>query len=245
MTGPRTKAFSTATAIAALFAIGPATADIVIDGTNPLAWSAGPPFKSSSPHSTIGNVTLSSNTGTVNLNETFDAPTTPVSVLSLARDGIGVDDDEITGAMLTGGEVLKVTFDNPGTVTNLFFLDLYTSGDGKAEEITTSFFDSSDFLITLVSSQAPAANTLSGYANGGYLAVAVNVPNVKYFQLAMTNRLSGSSADDGSNDAAWAGATVQETGAAPQVAPVPIPAAVWLFGSALLGIAGIGYRRSV
>ena len=27
--------------------------------------------------------------------------------------------------------------------------------------------------------------------------------------------------------------------------PVPIPAAVWLFGSALVGVAGVGYRRKV
>jgi hypothetical protein len=29
-----------------------------------------------------------------------------------------------------------------------------------------------------------------------------------------------------------------------RVSPVPLPAAVWLFGSALLGIAGVGYRRN-
>jgi hypothetical protein len=241
MNALRLTAASAATAIAAFFAIGPATADIVIDGTDPLAWSAGPPFKSSSPYPTIGTVTVTS-TGTVNLNESFDGPTM-TSVLSLVRDGIGIGDDEITGAMLTGGETLTVMFENPGTVIDLFFLDLYTSGRDKAEEITASFFDMTSSLLTTVSSQAPAANTLAGYANGGYLAVSVNVPNVKYFQLSMTNSLAGSSSDDGSNDAAWAGATVLEAGAGPTV--VPIPAAVWLFGSALVGIAGIGYRRSV
>jgi hypothetical protein len=245
MTASRKSRVSAATAVAVLFAMGPATADIVIDGTDPSAWSAGPPFKSTLAYPTIGNVTLTSNMGTVNLNENFDGPTRPSSALSLSCDGIGVDDDEITGAVLTGGEVLEVGFENPGKVTNLFFLDLYTSGDGNAEEITASFFDTSDALIALVSSQAPMTNTLSSYANGGYLAVAVNVDNVKYFRLSMTTRRSGSGADDMSNDAAWAGATVEPAGASPEVVPMPIPAAVWLFGSALLGIAGIGYRRSV
>ena len=232
MNAHKTTIASVALATVGLFVAGTATANIVIDGTNPSAWTSGPPFQSSAPYSIVGTVTLTSNVGTVNINQNFDGSPKPASVLSLLRDGIGISDDEISGAMLTGGETLTVTFENPGTVKEIFYLDLYTHA--APEEITASFFDSSNALIKSVSSQAPAANDLSTSANGGYLAVAVNAANVKYFNLSMTNNLSASSSDDGSNDAAWAGATV-----------VPIPAAVWLFGSALLGIAGIGYRRTV
>lgn len=35
----------------------------------------------------------------------------------------------------------------------------------------------------------------------------------------------------------------QTRGVYPNISAVPIPAAVWLFGSALIGMAGVGYRR--
>ena len=226
MNARKTTVASVALATVGLIAAWPASANIVIDGTNPNAWTSGPSFRSSAPYSIVGTVTLTSNGGTVNLNQGFDGNAKSASVLSLLRDGIGISDDEITE-----GEMLTVTFANPGTVKEIFYLDLYTHNG--AEEITATFFDSSNAVIKSISSQSPAANTLSTSAHGGYLAVAVNAPNVKYFELSMTNNRLGSGSDDGSNDAAWAGATV-----------VPIPAAVWLFGSALLGIAGIGYRRT-
>ena len=135
------------------------------------------------------------------MNQGFDGNPKSVSVLSLLRDGIGISDDEITE-----GETLTVTFANPGTVKEIFYLDLYAHNG--AEEITATFFDTSNAVIKSISSRSPAANTLSASAYGGYLAVAVNAPNVKYFELSMTKSRLGSGSDDGSNDAAWAGATV-------------------------------------
>jgi hypothetical protein len=44
------------------------------------------------------------------------------------------------------------------------------------------------------------------------------------------------------------GADIDAVGAissAPPVNPVPVPAAVWLFGSALLGLAGAARRRKL
>ncbi len=47
----------------------------------------------------------------------------------------------------------------------------------------------------------------------------------------------------GTVGASYAG-TISALGNAPDISPVPIPAAAWLFGSALLGLAGIARRRN-
>lgn len=75
-------------------------------------------------------------------------------------------------------------------------------------------------------------NPLSlGFGNGGLLSIALSNEtfNKGYFW--------------GLSKGEKHGASVEMT-ATYEMAPVPLPTAAWLFGSALLGMAGISYRRS-
>ena len=218
-------------AVAGMLSANVVNAENVIDATQPTEWDTST-WQSTVSYTGVGKASLTSNTGNINFDETFDGSPKPVSVLDLVRDGIGITNDEVSGAMLTGGQTLTVSFENPGTVLEVFFLDLYvgTAGqfDGQKEEASVSFYKQDNTLIQQLSIQGVETSP----TNGGYAVLAANVQDVAYFTMEMTNLLSGSSSDDGTNDAAWAGATV-----------VPIPAAAWLFGSALVGMAGIGYRK--
>ncbi|WP_295403597.1 VPLPA-CTERM sorting domain-containing protein [uncultured Thiocystis sp.] len=67
------------------------------------------------------------------------------------------------------------------------------------------------------------------FGSGGLLSITLNDAdfNKGYYKL-----------NPGRNNGATISATFTYS-----AAPVPLPAAVWLFGSALFGVAGIGYRR--
>jgi hypothetical protein len=219
-----------------LVAAGAVHADELIDLTDDV-WgtpntTANGPLTIADYTTLTGDVTLIASPNPLNF-QGYDGPAGGPAGATLGNafelDGIGVVDDEVSGT----SQSLVVEFENAATVTGLAFLDLYKTGsppasgsDGGAEIMTVQFYLNGVFVTTL---DATAIDANPPSSNGGYLQVtglSIYADELRFFMSANTGR------DDGTADAAVAGITV-----------VPIPAAAWLFGSALLGIAGIGYRR--
>jgi hypothetical protein len=137
-------------------------------------------------------------------------------------DGIGVNDDEVNGdeqlIVDFGGQLLFV---DGGS-----FLDLFAAANGDQEEISLKFF--------VGGLEVGSPETFFGEsvfpADGGWYSrtftpVAADEVRVVFI---------GGNDNVGVGDAALAALRVQV---------VPIPAAAWLFGSALVGMVGMGRRK--
>lgn len=220
--------------VAGIFAASSASAEL-IDFTDDDTW--GP--ETSASYGLTGTVTVSG-TNTISFTN-YDGPNpSPTgsgvpSEMDFELDGLGIIDsigssDEVTGFT----EKLTVAFDNAVTVTEVYFLDLYydpNPGESQGNGIETIQVDyylgntlQGSAVFTAADANPPSAD--GGWLTGLMPANAV-ADELRFFMAA------NSGLDDGNADAAVAGMTV-----------VPIPAAAWLFGSALAGMAGIGYRRS-
>lgn len=189
----------------------------------------------------VGNTTVSATGGIVNFVAATptDPANMPSNTLALDYDGAGVrqsgnQDDEVT---LNGTESLIVSFQNAATVTSVEFLDLFAqgtpaiSGSTGAESIDVVFYLNGSIVGTeTFIGTDPNPFNASTPGQNGYLFGALDIP-IRADKLVFKMN-ANSLRDDATADAAVAAITV-----------VPIPAAAWLFGSALLGIAGIGYRR--
>ena len=132
-------------------------------------------------------------------------------------DGIGINNDEITM-----GQVLNLVFDTSVYITSIEFLDLYVGNGTERATVTIGGG-------TPVHEIATASSGDGGYANLGLLALVEAGQNVVFSASFLPNLR-----DDGDNDYALAAITVSA---------VPIPAAVWLFGTALIGLIGFNKRR--
>ena len=155
------------------------------------------------------------------------------AVLNCSGDGAGISDDEVSSATTTSGEVLKLTFNAPIQVTGLYFLDLYTSDlDSTDREQARVGTDGTNFplVFTASLSETPASDS-------GFLAATGIVPIVlgageSIFFTAFS--VPGFNDDLGVNDFALAGVVVEA---------IPIPPALFLFGTALVGTGFLARRR--
>ena len=235
MNALRTTVAAVAFATAGVFAAGAANADSLIDLTDDI-WGA--PGTTSGVPVTVGGVTLTAVPAPL-VFQKFDAPVKPPVTstfpLEFSLDGIGVVDDEVSLTTPTV-QLLKVKLPSTLTVTGLAFLDLFFDGDltdnvgdGGAETIRAEFriggAATGNFYDAVAAQPNPPANSDGGYFEVSGLNFAAD--EIWFYMAPNTGR------DDAIADAAVAGITV-----------VPLPAAVWLFGSALMGIAGLGYRRN-
>ena len=189
----------------------------------------------------FGTVTVSASNGTPNfvpMTGTESAAMPAGTGLALNYDGVGVNDDELT--LIPGNnEFLNVVFANPVQVNRLDFLDLFAVGSPAnpgatgPETIMATFCASAAGLCTgsdLVAQMFFTGTAPNPPGSNGYFTETFN-PVLA--QRLIFNIPTNSLRDDLTADAAVAAIGV-----------VPIPAAAWLFGSALLSVAGIGYRRN-
>ena len=137
--------------------------------------------------------------------------------LACVKDGIGIGDDEVT----TGDtEWLTMTFGAPVTIQSLFFLDMF--GDESASAI---FKDAGGSSLGSITANA------SGGGGSGFLRYEVGSLGASVSSILLT---AGPLNDNsGKADFAFAGLKVA----------TPLPAAAWLFGSALLGFVAYSRRR--
>ncbi len=141
-------------------------------------------------------------------------------------DGAGIGNDEITE-----GQTMSLMFDTAVRINSLEFLDLYDNrGNNMGREQATVSINGT--VIDTV--DAIGSNGDGGYAqlNLGGLILGLG----EKIELTAAFDISGIFRDDGTNDYAFAAATVSA---------VPVPAAFWLFGTALIGFIGISRRTKV
>jgi hypothetical protein len=143
-------------------------------------------------------------------------------------DGIGIGDDEISWSNSGGfSELLTVEFDTAQTITEISFLDLFDEGTGR-ESAYWRFNAGSEVGNALQTLEAPLAN-LSWPATNGFAATSgLSVGGV----TSITFLVSCPQGNCAANDYSLAG-----------INAVPIPAAAWLFGSALIGLVGVKRRQ--
>jgi len=171
--------------------------------------------------------------GSVNFNETrvdgdgsFCQSSGP---LKCDNDGAGIGNDEITGLSDVSGQILKLEFDTVVYISNFDFLDLYLNRDSEkgGEQVRISIDGIADPFIV----NATGSSGDGGYARLDLLAlggaILGQVIEFTAYQGALLQ-------DDRNNDYAFAAITISA---------VPVPAAAWLFGTALIGLAGFSKRR--
>ena len=172
---------------------------------------------------------LTSSNGAINFNENYDgnnpsAWCQDAGTLACDKDGIGIDNDEITGE---NAQTLSLMFEVPVFIHSLEFLDLYDNRlNDKGREQATVNIDGTVYLVN-----ANGTSGEGGYARLDLLSLGNPIQNI----LFSANPLA-QLRDDSTNDYALAAASVSA---------VPIPAAVWLFGTALIGLVGFSKRRKL
>ncbi len=147
-----------------------------------------------------------------------------LSGLTCDFDGIGIKDDETTGAI----EQIIITFSDVVELTSAYFLDLFAGEQASVSNgLETIYINSSNANSIGYQQSSTDSNIFEGLGLGGtqFIFSALNLYG-----------------DDGTNDYALAGLDVNY---APGNPDVPLPAAFWLFGSALLGFMGFSRKKSV
>ena len=177
--------------------------------------------------------TLTSTDGLVNFNESYDGSTdtgcqSGGGPLACDTDGAGIGNDEITGLSVNSGQVLSLVFDTQVRISSLDFLDLYLNPDpqkgGEQARITVDG-------ATLYTVNATGTSGDGGYANLDLLSMGGPIVGQT---IEFTAFLGASIQDDRDNDYAFAAA---------EISAIPVPAAIWLFGTAIVGLIGFGKRK--
>lgn len=201
----------------------------LIDFTNETPWK-GADNKTSF---ISGNVTVQTPFGRMTFNDGGNEPVgcndgSNALSLNLAcdGDGLGVVDDEISG---TAQQQIIVEFaGSNGVAQQLIFLDLFTEGPQSEQAEFVIVYDSA-------SNDTYAGNVNLGTdfgltENPGGIWV-VDLLGLGVRTTGIEKIIFDAQDDDGLSDVALAGIVT------------PLPAAVWLFGSALLGLAGFSRAR--
>jgi hypothetical protein len=156
--------------------------------------------------------------GTINFTELgVVGNTCPSGVLACDQDGLGIDNDEITG--LAVGEKLVIDFGSAIPITQIYLLDLFQgieNDDSTREEAR-------------INGVTYYAEALKGGGNSGLKVINFLVPLVTN-KLTFTARQFA--ADDNTNDYAIAA-----------ISTVPLPASALLLLGALGGLGVVGRRR--
>ena len=158
---------------------------------------------------TIGNATLTANTGYLTFNANDNAGCIagqPINGLTCDGDGIGIYNDEISEG---GSQQVTVSFNEAVNISNIFLLDLFSSEQTGEIAIIDGIEYFGDNLLA------------GGFYATGYTGQGIT-------SLTFSGNL------DSFSDYAVAGI---------EVSAVPLPGAVVLFGTALLGFFGVGASR--
>ena len=186
----------------------------LIDFTDTSVWVDG----SSTTVVNGATVSLSSTGGKITQNGQAPGPVGPLLGLS---DGLGIGDDEISFGRVPV-ESITVTFSKPVRVSGLFFLDLFQSRTGQ---------DLEDAIATFSGGQVVTTDAIVTPSDG--VGFASN-----FFSSIVTTSVTFTAApgNDGLGRADYALAGIE-------IQPIPLPASVALFGSALFGM-GLLARRN-
>ena len=203
----------------ALSTLAPLSLGATLDFTDTAIWGGAngtTPFQATDDGITA---TLSSIGGNMTTNATGDQAGCAASGTSLAcgGDGIGIVNDEVSGG---GTQSLTLSFESTVNVNSISFLDLFQ--ENPTETVT---------LLVMFAGGGSSSYTASspGGSPGGFLEWTAGST------LVGVDSIVFSAGDLSSNDFALA---------AVNVSAVPLPAAAWLFGSALLGLVTVARRKT-
>ncbi len=141
-------------------------------------------------------------------------------------DGIGIRDDEISYLGNDLFEVLTIYFAGPVAISEVSFLDLFIEGSSQYTESAYVFINGNAFANDIFN-----ATETTG-TNGFFRVSGSPILDISSISFASACAVAGGPEDCRKVDFSLAGINV-----------VPIPAAAWLFGSGLIGLAGIARRR--
>jgi len=176
--------------------------------------------------------TLTSDIGAVNFNESYDGSLrngcqSNGGPLKCDLDGAGINNDEITGLSASSGQTMILEFASAVSLSGFDFLDLYVNpNDQNRREQATVRIGGATYNVA-----ASESSGQGGHENLDLLALGGPVIGTTIFFSANSSPIFW---DDTTNDYALAGV---------EVSAIPIPAAVWLFGTALIGLFGFSKRR--
>ena len=181
----------------------------------------------------VGTVTATATPAGSLITQTgYDGGAPPAFVPPLAGtfDGFGIGTDEITEGG-PPGESITVSWNGTAvSIVDIFILDLFagTSTDPVAEVVEIEFNGNGTIKAFTAVGPNPGSGelTISAAALSAAGLTPTGVTSIKFTAPG----IGASPPQD--NDYAVAGIHV-----------VPIPGAVWLFGSGVLGLLGIGYSR--
>ena len=227
------------TGLVTLFGAGVASADTLTGGVSGNAGDGNPLSGSYS-------ITTNAN-GTVTVVLTNDQ-TNPLSLATMLSDvsfslstATTLGATSVAGSLTDSSDHLVVFQDN----------NVHTVTSG-AQNWTYSGSGGNYLLTSLTQASGPsslktmiAGNTSSTYCNPTCPDGVANSNFNPYFQNSATFTLAidGVTSDTHISNVQLSFGTAAETVCSPNCSAVPIPAAVWLFGSGLLGLVGIARRR--
>jgi len=139
-------------------------------------------------------------------------------------DGVGIDNDEVSGLSDTLRQILTLEFETAVSISSIDFLDLYLNPDnsGAGEQANVTIDGGTPYTLDAIADSGDG-----GYARlvlGG-LVIGKKIEFTAFQGINLQ--------DDADNDYALAALTVSA---------VPVPAAAWLFGTALAGLIGFSRR---
>jgi len=205
----------------------------------------------------------------VSIAAVFAAPVSAVTVDYSSQVGSSVDLDPTDGCgggtvgcfSFSAGNNIVITSGTAsgfaGGITGLFGVDTITSGGGVESASvsgtgTLTIFDGATTLIADLTwidiATYGTAGILNTFGAGNLSNITYSGTNPDLVALAT----AGSGVDTASfqfttpttlTDIFTTSTTVTHTSFSGSIAAVPVPAAVWLFGSGLLGLAGLARRK--
>lgn len=187
-------------------------------------------------------------THVINIDPTKFSQVTGTNAVSFSIYGITYDTNSFAGTAVSGGIVKPLSAMTDGEKSNIFPTGLFNnafnqvanlSGDGLNNQLIAAS-NANSFTSLLGTS-----NTLAGtfpVSTGGALGGLLNILSVSMTQTQQNGNLTGPLLSQlGTAVLAADGSTLTiQTG----VAAIPVPAAVFLFGTGLIGLVGIA-RRSM
>lgn len=173
---------------------------------------------------------------------------TALLMFSLGSANAALLNYTITGDVVLGDEfgdlnAFGLTAGDTITATGIFDDSVLTAGSGIID-----FSSGSGNTMTInVGTEIFTASNDTGFGTGGGPNISLNSLSLTGFDFQAFIGTNGAAADFNSNFTSFDdfGYLFGDWQTTVEITAVPVPAAVWLFGSGLLGLAGIARRKAV